>query len=92
MGAVSLLKRELCVEVCLQHGVRQSVQDSGVDSLLVALALVGDRGGLPRGKQKGTWDKSTNEGTRLKPRKKRPLSVEHRHVGGTGEGAYNYRI
>ena len=27
------------------------------------------------------------KGTKLKPRSRRPLSVEHRHVGGTGERA-----
>lgn len=32
-------------------------------------------------------DTDTRRETRSKPRKKRPLSVEHRHVGGTGERA-----
>lgn len=87
MGAVPLFEGELRVKVRLQHGVGQSGQDPGVDGLLVCLALVGDSGGL-QGQEGKRIHMGGNGGTRSKPRRKRPLSVEHRHVGGTGERAY----
>lgn len=39
-------------------------------------------------REAGQGQRSTRIGNKLKPRRRRPLSVEHRQVGGTGEGAY----
>lgn len=47
MGPVVLGQTELRVQILLKHGLlRDDLKESGVDTLLVGLALVGDDGGL----------------------------------------------
>lgn len=89
MRPVALLEGELGIEVCLQQGLGSDRgQESSVDNLLVRLPLVGHGGALRTNIREGGREREgrTKE-ARLKPRTRRPPSVEHRHVGGTGRRA-----
>lgn len=89
--AVSLLEGELGVEVRLQQGVSHGGQDPCIYGLLVGLALVRHRRRLlGKDNKKEQIKEKTRAGTKLNPRNRRPLSVEHRHVGGTGERACDH--
>lgn len=88
---VSLLERELGVEVRLQQGVGHGGQHPCVYGLLVGLALVRHRRRLLGKDNDNDKTRAANKrhatGTKLNPRNRRPISVEHRRVGGTGDRA-----
>lgn len=70
--AVPLLEGELRVQVCLQHGVCHSRQDLGVDGLLVGLARVGHRGGLPKKGTRGEVGEKHGQGDEVKASQQTP--------------------